>query len=238
MAIIKMDVSEYETLKENAKLLQTSLDREKELQSQIQKLNQEKIKALEDAKMQVVHITKTEHTEYLLYKKEPADVIKNLLNFLKINGNHYSISTLADHTVPKIQETFFDKAKTVSFPNEEYTTKGLDDVKAEIRIQLNKELSEDIKQKLQSAELNQAKYSEVVNKVKTLENELTKKQKSIDSLDASFTDLTEKLEESKKYTSTLQNYEQKIEEIKKLVNKKYSFFEKFKVLEELKSYFK
>ena len=63
MAQIKMDVSEYETMKENAKLLQISLEREKELQAKIEALDKEKIKVLEDAKMQVIHIKKERREE-------------------------------------------------------------------------------------------------------------------------------------------------------------------------------
>lgn len=51
MAKITMDTSEYEALKENKTLLEKSLENERKLQEQITKLSDEKIKALEDAKM-------------------------------------------------------------------------------------------------------------------------------------------------------------------------------------------
>jgi len=59
MAKIEMDISEYDIMRENKKLLEDSILKQKELQSQINLLTQEKIKALEDAKMKVIKISKS-----------------------------------------------------------------------------------------------------------------------------------------------------------------------------------
>ena len=74
MAKIEMDISEYEAMKENKKLLENSLEKERGLQEQIKKLTDEKTKALEDAKMKVVKISKSEVTEHLFRKKEDGVV--------------------------------------------------------------------------------------------------------------------------------------------------------------------
>ena len=66
MATITMDTSEYEVLMDKMNLLEKSLEREKELQDKISELKDENIKALENSKMKVVKITKTERFEHLL----------------------------------------------------------------------------------------------------------------------------------------------------------------------------
>ena len=56
MAKIEMDISEYEAMKENKRLLEDSLKNERGLQEQIKKLSEEKTKALEDAKMKALEL--------------------------------------------------------------------------------------------------------------------------------------------------------------------------------------
>lgn len=73
MAEVKLDISEYELMKENAKLLQDSLDREKKLSSEIDSLKEEKIQALIDNEKVVTIIKKTSIKEEL-YSNSPSDV--------------------------------------------------------------------------------------------------------------------------------------------------------------------
>ena len=54
MAEIKMDISEYEIMKENKTLLENALKREKQLNNEIKKLHEEKIQTFEDAKHKIV----------------------------------------------------------------------------------------------------------------------------------------------------------------------------------------
>ncbi len=84
MAEIKMDISEYEIMKENKKLLENSLEKERELQEQIKKLNDEKTKVLENAKMKVVKISRTEITEHLM-RKRGDNYIRRELEFGFVN---------------------------------------------------------------------------------------------------------------------------------------------------------
>ena len=84
MAEIKMDISEYEIMKENKKLLENSLEKERELQKQIKKLTDEKVKALADAKMKVVKISRTEVTEHLM-RKRGDNYIRRELEFGFVN---------------------------------------------------------------------------------------------------------------------------------------------------------
>ena len=90
MAEIKMDVTEYELMKDKARLLEESLKREKELNGQIAKLKDEKIQALEDAKYKVVTVTKTEHTEHTLAKvSNKGELVSKLKEILvHLTSNH------------------------------------------------------------------------------------------------------------------------------------------------------
>ncbi len=236
MAQIKMDVSEYETMKENAKLLQISLDREKELQGQIEALNKEKIKVLEDAKMQVIHIKKERREEVLLSKYKPERVIELLKRQLTQQGYN---STFA--AIEHIQETFSEKTHVTSFPVEEYTTKGLDEVKQEIAIQLKKQIDDDTKAKLEEAERLLKSHSANITKIQELEKVNTGLTTFQEGLEKEITDLKTTQEELIKQRLELGvqlvENDVKLKEIKAIVVNKYSFWQKFRVLHDLSEFF-
>ena len=49
MSKVEMDMTEFKALEENKRLLEESLQREKDLNDKLDEANKEKIKALEDA---------------------------------------------------------------------------------------------------------------------------------------------------------------------------------------------
>ncbi len=143
MAKIEMDISEYEVMKENRKLLENSLEKERGLQEQIKKLNDEKTKALEDAKMKVVKISKTEVTERLLRKKEDTYIWRELFNLLGLD--YRTLPKIPDYIhTDHLIKVFFERATSHSTPCEETTTHGLDEIKAEIRSDLKSKMDKEI----------------------------------------------------------------------------------------------
>lgn len=158
MAEIKMDVSEYETMKENAKLLQNSLDREKEMQETISNLRDEKIQALEDASKKVVTITKTEHHEVIYNKRSDNEIIDMLSRFchhVNERGHHGRHRDFGMHpyTVEQLVEACFEKISTTSNPTVTTTVQGLDEVKKEMKDKAFDKLSTSTKEKLAKAEV-------------------------------------------------------------------------------------
>ena len=72
-----MDLSEYERIQENKKLLEEALDREKELQKELKVLNDEKLKMLNDAQHKVVITHQTKNFKQVVNTKNlnTADLI-------------------------------------------------------------------------------------------------------------------------------------------------------------------
>ena len=184
MAEIKMDISEYELLKENKKLLEESLKKERELQATIDKLSKEKIKALEDAKMKVIKIVRNESTEYLMQKRDNYHVVHQLRMMLS-RPDSSGYRTIDSMNFQDFGDMLFEKVKSYSIePKEEITTCGLDEVKAEIRKDLESKIDSNTKKKLDDADVALTKLSELLKEndeslklIKTLNytiNELTK----------------------------------------------------------------
>lgn len=147
MAKIEMDISEYEALKENKRLLEQSLEREKEHQTRINQLLEEKNKVLEESKMKVVKITRVERTEHALRKVsnhgDPHYTLRQVCYLLGVptSSIRYPVDTIS---TDKLMEAFFSKATSETIPQETITLHGLDEIQAEIR----KSLGEEYKQEL------------------------------------------------------------------------------------------
>lgn len=170
MAKIKMDISEYENMKENKKLLENSLEKERELQDQIKKLTDEKTKALEDAKMKVVKISKTEVTEHLLRKREDTYIWRELWHLMGIDYRQLPKIPEYIHTDHLIK-VFFEKITSYSIPNETTTTHGLDEIKNELRTEINNSIDADLKRKLENADKALVKNDELIKENKNLTEE-------------------------------------------------------------------
>src|SRR6478609_5647147 len=175
MAKIEMDISEYEAMKETKKVLEQSLERERGLQAQIETLNKEKITALEDAKMKVVKVSKRTITEHLLTKRPAQDVFRELELLVWRHQSGHRGGSMADYySVDEMARVFFTKTTSQSAGHDdEITTHGLDEIKAELRQEIKSQIDGEIQQKLTAAEQSLSKYAEVLARNGTLETEST-----------------------------------------------------------------
>lgn len=167
MAKIEMDISEYDIMRENKRLLEDSILKQKELQSQIDLLTKEKIKALEDAKMKVIKISKSEVTEHLFRKRPDVEILQRLFHKLGVHISRYTdVEAYMIHA--DLSSVFYEKTKIISSPIEETTIHGLDEIKVEIREDLKKQIDSGISQKLEEAEKLSIKMKEVLESNKKL----------------------------------------------------------------------
>lgn len=230
MAKIEMDISEYEAMKENKKLLENSLEKERGLQEQIKKLTDEKMKALEDAKMKVVKISKSEVTEHLLRKREDTYIWRELLHLLGLD--YRGLPKMPDYIhTDYLAKVFFEKATSYSMPYEEITTHGLDEIKAEIRNDLKAKMDEETKRKIENAEAALSKNDGLFkeNKALTADNSsLTEKNKK----------LTEQCDELTKKLTDIENGNETLEKVKDALKNGYGFWNKSELLDKIISIIK
>lgn len=234
MAKIEMDISEYEAMKENKKLLETSLEKERELQNQIKKLTDEKTKALEDAKMKVVKISKSVVTEHLLRKRDDAHVWKELWYLLGIDYRQLPKMPTYIHT-DHLSNVFFEKTKSYTMPIEETTTCGLDEIKAEIRDELKSKMDNDIACKIQNAEAALLKNDELLKEIKILTSDnnsyIEKNKKLTEQCDELAKKLTEHDDYYAKKFAEHENCNKIIMMIKYTLKNGYGFWNKSKLLD-------
>lgn len=164
MAKIEMDLSEYESMKKVEKLLEESLENERTLRKEVERLNGEKLKALEDAKMKIVKVSRIETCEFLIHKKSNAGFLNELgiSRFDSPEAIEKKIYGLSPYT---IIDSCFDKVKN-SLPTQvEITTHGLEEIRGEIR----QELESEIKQKLKDGEIAMTKLGELNKQLESAE---------------------------------------------------------------------
>ncbi len=216
MAKIEMDISEYEAIKKTERVLEDALKREKDLQDQIKTLNEEKIKALEDAKMKIIKIKRTSRTECIYVKKSVKDIWRDIEYFFRVNysGNlSHSFESYTDQLI----SMFFEKRTLCSEePIEETITCGLDEIKSEIKQEIEKKVEE----KLKRADGLNSLVSKLEKEIWDLKQENSKLVKANSCL----------LEENK---SSI-NSKEKLNEIELEINKKIKWFSKSKVLSKIK----
>lgn len=223
MAKITMDVSEYETIMETKRLLEDSLKKERELEGTIKKLTTEKLKALEDAKMKVVKITKSQVDECILTNKPPTEIIDSIFNLLKQTPNpHYF-----KYHVEDIERAFFTKTKLTSFPTVTTTLHGLDEIKEEMKVDIKNEFKTEIEEARQLQNTTYKLKKEKENLVAELVHTNTAKEKlesSYERLIKERDDLVKRLTEIEETTKkTLSNVNfftaySKIQKLKTLLN--------------------
>lgn len=196
-----MDISEYDIMRENKTLLEKSLENERLLQKDIEKLQKEKIKALEDAKMKVVKITKSEKTEYVYLTNDPYESYRNLTRFLGLNPNEHSQFVKNNLSYEILIDSFFKRTTNYSPTTEEITLHGLDEIKVELRENIKKELNREIQNKLEEAEEMFSEHSKLLESNQKLisnNDDLSKYNKNL-------------LEEKEKLESQLKTQKETIE---------------------------
>lgn len=174
MAKIEMDVSEWETMKKHEKALETALEKEGKLLEEIVKLKQDKIDVLEKASKSVAIIKTTNKHETLLIKKSFQQVIASIKTFLSLRHipSRFEDNSDFNYSFEELKKTFFD---VTTIRNQEVSDeiiyKGFDEVKADLRKELNNELSKSVKDKLE-------KYKELTKQLDGLNDYIKRAEKA------------------------------------------------------------
>lgn len=201
MSEVKMDMSEYEAIMETKRLLQESLENQKELQDKIERLQVEKIKALEDAKMMVVKKT-TINVYHHLYKrnKDLGRSIENMLIALGVDTNNIRIydrysmyaNSVDEGTLNTIIDNLFKFEKQAEPEQTSITTHGLDEVKEELRKEYYAEQDADVVEKLSERE----RLLIQMNELRKDNDSLTSRNFVLDMSNKSYLEKIEGLEQS------------------------------------------
>lgn len=227
MAKIEMDISEYDEMRENKRLLEASLANERKLHEQIDTLLKEKNQALEEAKMKVTKITKSEVTEYLYLKKDIHEFLPNL-GFLLSIPYHLLSEKVNVNNLDKFIDIFFDKTKSYSCPTEEITTHGLDEIKKEIREDIESKIDKDIVEKLNYLEKLSEKNKLLVNDNDDLKVEL-------DIMKERNTNLTQEIDNLNSIIETNNSNDNKLDIIKDILKDDITIWNKGDILRKLKA---
>lgn len=226
-----MDLSEYERMQENKRLLEDSLKNERVLREEITKLQQEKLEVLEAAKMKVVKVNKTTKEESLLKlkysKHELAYILKELQDL--ING-YGSFESNYERIINIMAEKFFKRINSSSDGLYSVTTYGLDEIKKELREEIIDSIDADIKRKLEDAKIFKTKEHEfktTCSKLETQVSELTSsKNKLLKLLDEKDVIIKSKEEIINSNTALINSYME--------VVKDYTIFNSYHILNKLK----
>lgn len=222
MAKIEMDVSEYEIMKENKKLLEDALKRERELQASIKQLNDEKIKAYEEASMKVVKYVNTNITEHLVVKDRLTiqDICIAVDNYRKYK---YSLGNYIVDDLQVCCETASNTSTRIS----KIETVGLDSYLYEIEQSVRKELGDKIvkAEEIITADIKSSSRIELLQK--TLEDYHDKLEKRVQSIVKLEKSLEERAAIIDKYAILRMN-------LAKILNGKIGIFSKGDTLEQLK----
>lgn len=151
MATITMDASEYEALKKNIALLEEAKKREEKLNEEIHSLQQEKIQVLKDNETSVTIEKRTVKDEFIHIQRDPREIAQAFCDLARnwTVGN----KILDERDIDRLINMCFRKSQSIGVVvDETVTTRGFDQVKAELEEKWTKELSEENKRALQLAD--------------------------------------------------------------------------------------
>lgn len=238
-----MDVSEYDAMRENKRLLEASLEKEREYKKEIDRLNEEKIKALEDARMKVVKVYKKETHEHALIKNNNHDIYRELCYYFSkgkenLRGQkmpHFpgNYNRSDSEFLDWLFKVFFSKEQSVSVntDNETVTTHGLDEIKVELREDIESQIDKETKDKLKYADTAIKRYTEILSEKKAIREDFEILRKRYDNVLDSYDKLQKDFENVKKtdlYENTLSD------DIKEILNKGYNFWNAIDRLNDIK----
>ena len=176
MAKIEMDISEYEAIKKVEKLLENSLQREKELSGAVEVLQEEKIKIMEQNKKSVTIIEEKRIEEFFYQKVDDETIMRNILFIADgIRGKNTSFRDYPPSQISDILiEKFFTKSKMQETPskNKKVVYKGLDEVKDKIEKVLKDSLDTDVKDKLKRFKIISKEFNIINSKYNSVKLEL------------------------------------------------------------------
>jgi tetratricopeptide (TPR) repeat protein len=174
MAKVSMDLSELKQMETNAELLKDALKTQKELSAEIEKLQGEKLKILENTKNKVVKVIKNVTEEHVLCTKDDHEVYQILQRYQYGMARYLDSPTLADK--PKFDADFisqylFDKEIIEREGSTETTFIGLDEVKSELRKDIEKNMDAKTKKKIEEADKAIINQSDLLEKIDKLTSE-------------------------------------------------------------------
>jgi hypothetical protein len=148
MAEVKMSLDELRAMEKTEKLLEVALENEKKWAEEIKQLQKEKISALENNEKVVttVLIKRTAQTAYSLHSgDELLRRMESVINYDRARRGPSRDS----HQVGEYMKTLFEYKDHEFETHREVSTKGLDQITAEIREQLQSKLDTEVQEKLE-----------------------------------------------------------------------------------------
>ena len=192
MATVQMDSSEYELMKENKELLEQALKREKSLSEEIDRLNKEKIKVLEESSKKISIIRKNKNEEYVMITNNSYNNLENFYDLIRNAGNRNSLQPCKfdfDYMIKNL----FTRTKTVDAEQISYEIVGLDEARTEIEKKLREDLDKEVKYKLDRLGVLEVDYKSAVCSRTEAFKQITSLTNHINLVEASNKDLNNML---------------------------------------------
>lgn len=151
-----MDLSEYQEIQKVNKLLEDSLEKERQLSVQIDKLKDEKMKILRDAEKTVTIIEQIDSVDTIKTLMPSEKILENLWHFFNHHPDRNTISyhpydEYGRHIIDRLANAFFETQRLELHSQEKSVIrKGFDEVEAEIRNEIKSEIREGYKQEFES----------------------------------------------------------------------------------------
>lgn len=153
MAKIEMDLSEYQEIQKVNRLLEESLEKERQLAEEVDKLKQEKIDILRDAEKVVTIVERIDRVDTIKTLYPHDRILQNIFSIFNRRNSGggtfdgYTITTTDPVTGRPILEVMveaFFKTETMELYSQEKSVirKGFDEVKAEAIAEFDKDIKE------------------------------------------------------------------------------------------------
>jgi hypothetical protein len=184
MAEVKMELSEFQRMEQTEKDLRDQIKQNEELSAKIEKLQKEKIQALEDAKHKVVITKRSIVKEHSIMQRKPHEFLKELFQALhlphEVLNYAYKWSTAREALdgensyINLLIEKAFGKVRSVEVPTGEPEVEiiGLDDYKAEFKKEYLKKLEGITQDKLDNLEKLSEENKRLEEQLKDARDEL------------------------------------------------------------------
>lgn len=192
MATVQMDSSEYELMKENKELLEQALKREKSLSEEIDRLNKEKIKVLEESSKKISIIRKNKSEEYVMTTNNSYNNLEHFYDLIRNAGNRNSLHPYKfdfDYMIKNL----FTRTKTVDAEQISCEIVGLDEARTEIEKKLREDLDKEVKYKLDRLDVLEVDYKSAVCSRTEAFKQITSLTNHINLVEASNKDLNNML---------------------------------------------
>lgn len=229
MATITMDATEYEALKKNIELLEDSKKREKELNDEISKLQQESIDKLINAENSVSVINKTVREDNIYTKRDDGEIYNTLEYFFRDSSRHRGYN-MDKYNISKLIHHFFTFERKEVVLDSSVVTKGFDEVRKEVEEKYLNELSSGTQKQLDRIPVLEDKIKEL-NKINlelgSKNTELSDIKEKFHKTDEENLELNKKLDEVNwilKSNWGIFNYSSMKEKLEKAVSNNVSSF--------------